>query len=154
VRDLQAFLRHAERGEGAAVVGPAPVGEAAGEAADGLVERVAERLRERGWDVVTGVGASSVRVDLAVRHPARSGRFLAGIETDGVNYARAATARDRDRLRPLVLSGLGWSLLRVWTVDWWRDADAETERLHRALQEALDADPGPGTEVAVQAPDA
>ena len=32
--------------------------------------------------------------------------------------------------------------------------DAETERLHRALQEALDADPGPGTEVAVQAPDA
>ncbi|MGD2018384.1 MAG: DUF4011 domain-containing protein, partial [Planctomycetota bacterium] len=150
VRDLQAFLRHAERGEGAAVVGPAPQSEAA----DGLVERVAERLRERGWDVVTGVGASSVRVDLAVRHPARSGRFLAGIETDGDNYARAATARDRDRLRPLVLSGLGWSLLRVWTVDWWRNADAETERLHRALQEALDADPGPGTEVAVPAPDA
>jgi hypothetical protein len=109
------------------------------------VERIAARLVELGWDVTTGVGASSVRMDIAVSHPGRPGRFLAGIETDGDNHARSATARDRDRLRPMVLTGLGWDLLRVWSVDWWRDADAEVERLDAQLRERLAADPGPGT---------
>ena len=49
----------------------------------------------------------------------------------------------------MVLSGLGWDLLRVWTVDWWRDADAEVERLDVALRERLAADPGPGTALSV-----
>lgn len=141
VRDLQAFLRHAERGSRG---GRAP-GVAAGGPSDGLVERIAARLVELGWEVTTGVGASSVRMDIAVAHPARPGRYLAGIETDGDNYARSATARDRDRLRPMVLTGLGWDLLRVWSVDWWRDADAEVERLDAQLRERLAADPGPGT---------
>ncbi|MDG1050032.1 MAG: DUF4011 domain-containing protein [Planctomycetota bacterium] len=141
VRDLQAFLRHAARGAGS---GSAP-SVASGGTTDGLVERLAARLVERGWEVATGVGASSVRVDVAVVHPGRPGRYLAGIETDGENYARSATARDRDRLRPMVLEGLGWDLLRVWTVDWWRDADAEVERLDALLRERLASDPGPGT---------
>ena len=144
VRDLQAFLRHAERG---ARSGAAPR-HATGGAADGMVERLAARLAERGWEVATGVGASSVRVDVAVLHPGRPGRFLTGIETDGENYARSATARDRDRLRPMVLAGLGWDLERVWAVDWWRDADAEVERLDALLRERLAADPGPGTALA------
>ena len=143
VRDLQAFLRHAERGTlSVSATSPASAG-----SSDGLVEHLAARLEERGWEVSTGVGASSVRVDVAVVHPARPGRFLAGIETDGENYARSATARDRDRLRPMVLTGLGWDLLRVWTVDWWRDPDAEVERLDACLRERLAADPGPGTAI-------
>ncbi len=148
VRDLQAFLRHAERGAGSGAALRPPLGSTASSSediADGLVERLAARLVERGWEVSTGVGASSVRVDVAVVHPGRPGRFLAGIETDGGNYARSATARDRDRLRPMVLSGLGWDLMRVWAVDWWRDADAEVERLDALLRERLEVDPGPGT---------
>jgi len=34
--------------------------------------------------------------------------YIVGILVDGENYAKAATARDRDQLRPTVLNGLGW----------------------------------------------
>ncbi|MEM9379498.1 MAG: DUF4011 domain-containing protein [Planctomycetota bacterium] len=144
VGDLRAFLRHAE-GRADVVAEDAESGAEHGTeperpSDDGLVRALASRLEARGWDVTTEVGASSVRVDLAVRHPERPGRFLMGIETDGRNYARSATARDRDRLRALVLDGLGWSLERAWAIDWWRDPDAEVERLDAALRAALEAD--------------
>jgi hypothetical protein len=139
VRDLQGFLRHAERGASAEHDEPAPI-RASERGRDALVPAIAARLAERGWDVDTEVGASAVRIDLAIRHPRDPGRHLLGIETDGLNYARAATARDRDRLRSLVLGGLGWTLERVWTVDWWRDPDAEIVRLDAAARSALEAD--------------
>jgi hypothetical protein len=56
-----------------------------------------------------------------------------GIVTDGVNHARFATARDRDRLQGEVLEGLGWRLTRAHAIDWWRDADAELARLEALL---------------------
>jgi len=137
VHDLRAFLKYAQR---AATATQGDRSQAATHRDDPLVQAIAVRLRQKGWDIETEFGASDVRVDLAVRHPERPKRFLLGIETDGRNYESAATARDRDRLRSLVLGGLGWSLARVWTVDWWRDADAEVERLDGLLRAALDAD--------------
>jgi hypothetical protein len=74
-----------------------------------------------------------VRVDLAVRDPADPTRFVLGVVTDGVNHARFATARDRDRLQGEVLVGLGWRLARIHAIDWWRDADAEVALLEASL---------------------
>jgi very-short-patch-repair endonuclease len=54
---------------------------------------------------------------------------------DGENYARAATARDRDQLRPTVLSGLGWDVLSVWTVDWWLDPEQNLTKLVSVLED-------------------
>jgi hypothetical protein len=62
---------------------------------------------------------------------------LAGVECDGATYHRAASARDRDRLRQAVLEGLGWRVLRVWSTDWWTNAGREADRLHAALDELL-----------------
>ncbi|MEM6673112.1 MAG: DUF4011 domain-containing protein [Planctomycetota bacterium] len=136
VRDLKAFLRYAERGS---LPSTEETGGSIDRPRDELVQSVASALRERGWDVDTDVGASRLRVDVAVREPERSDRFLVGIETDGFNYAHAATARDRDRLQSLVLEGLGWDLVRVWAIDWWRDPDAEIERLDARIRAALEA---------------
>ncbi|QDV04872.1 ATP-dependent RecD-like DNA helicase [Planctomycetes bacterium Poly30] len=146
VRDLRAFLAFAEHAEAEATGAGVASGETgAAVSRDPLVEVIGGRLQARGWTVEYDIGRSDVRVDLGVRHPDRPGAFLAGIETDGENYRRASTARDRDRLRSDVLGGLGWSLLRVWAVDWWRDADAEVERLHAELtrlqEEVLPEDP-------------
>ncbi|MBN0617346.1 DUF559 domain-containing protein, partial [Pseudomonas aeruginosa] len=85
-------------------------------------EAVANALRRKGWQVVTQVGVSSFRIDLAVVDPDAPGRYLAGVECDGATYHRSATARDRDKLREQVLRGLGWEILRIWSTDWWIDA--------------------------------
>jgi very-short-patch-repair endonuclease len=47
------------------------------------------------------------------------------------------TARDRDRLRQLILEGLGWTLHRVWSTDWWNDPDREFKKLEMAINKQL-----------------
>ncbi len=65
----------------------------------------------------------------------RPGQFLAGVECDGSAYHSSRSARDRDRLREEVLRGLGWTIVRVWSTDWFDDPNRETEKLEKRLQE-------------------
>lgn len=81
--------------------------------------QVINALRNRNWRVVPQVGVSGYRIDMAVVNPHAPGKFLLGIECDGATYHSAPTARDRDRLRQMVLEGLGWNIHRVWSTDWW-----------------------------------
>ena len=90
---------------------------------------VANRLAGAGYEAVPQVGVAGFRVDIGIRHPDFPSMFLIGVECDGATYHSAKSARDRDRLREEVLRGQGWQLYRVWSTDWFRDADAETRKL-------------------------
>lgn len=96
---------------------------------------VADRLRARGFEVDYQIGVSGFKIDLGIRHPDHPERYLAGIECDGAAYHSSKSARDRDRLREEVLTGLGWRLLRVWSTDWFDNADLQTARLAERLEE-------------------
>jgi hypothetical protein len=63
------------------------------------------------------------------------GRFLCGIECDGVAYHQSETARDRDRLRQQVLEARGWTIHRVWSTDWFKDRPGQVERLLALIAE-------------------
>lgn len=135
IRDLKNFLDFADRG-------PRALAEAVQGSVGGydspFEEAVAERLRDKGWEVVPQVGVSRFRIDLGIVDPDRPGDFLVGVECDGATYHRSATARDRDKVRAAVLEGLGWNLLRVWSTDWFVDQARETERLHAQLESILE----------------
>jgi very-short-patch-repair endonuclease len=136
VARLKQFLTFAEHGARAfATSSSGPLGdfESSFEAA------VAERLRARGWVVHPQIGVSGFRVDLGVVDPDAPGAFLAGVECDGATYHRSASARDRDRLRQAVLENLGWRVLRIWSTDWWTNAQRETDRIHLSLVDLLTA---------------
>ncbi len=134
VRHLKAFLDYAVRG---AIALPAQNSGSQGEMESPFEEAVAAHLEKRGWEVVPQVGVSGYRVDLGIRHPDKAGLYLAGVECDGATYHSSATARDRDKVRDQVLRGLGWNILRVWSTDWWFDAEGAIERLHLSLNDAL-----------------
>ncbi|WP_373057945.1 AAA domain-containing protein [Zunongwangia sp. H14] len=102
-------------------------------------KEVAEALRKKGWEVRTQIGVGGYRVDLGVVHPEYSGQFLAGIECDGARYHSAKSARDRDILRQMVLEGLGWNILRIWSTDWWYDNEKCMDKLHQELEVLLAA---------------
>ena len=130
-RDLRAFLDYARRGGAFA--------SSHGGTPDPLTLALRDALVQRGWTVQTQVGSSNYQVDLAVLDE-KGERFLAGIEWDGPPYRAASSARDRDRLRHSVLSGLGWRLLRVWAPDWWRDPGRVAEEVDQWLrQEPLES---------------
>jgi very-short-patch-repair endonuclease len=134
VEHLKAFLDYAVRG---AIALPAQNTGSQGEMESPFEEAVAAQLERRGWQVVPQVGVSGYRIDLGIRHPDHSGIYLAGVECDGATYHGSATARDRDKVREQVLRGLGWTILRVWSTDWWFNAEEAIERLHQALDQAL-----------------
>ncbi len=98
------------------------------------VERALDRL---GLKIRRQVGCSGFRIDLALVHPERQGRYLLGIECDGATYHSSRTARDRDRLRQEVLEGLGWRICRVWSTDWVRDPERQIKRIMLAYEEEL-----------------
>ncbi len=106
------------------------------EEGDHLLKEVRAWLESRGLVVVERVGRSLARIDLAVADRNRPGNYVLGIIADGPSYARAGNARDRERLRQEVLTGLGWSLHRVWSQEWIRDRDREGERILEALDRA------------------
>ncbi|HZW08883.1 MAG TPA: DUF3320 domain-containing protein, partial [Phycisphaerales bacterium] len=140
VRHFKRFLEYAERG-------PAAIAEAAAAHRGAITPSeleadVRDALAERGWSVDARVGCAGYRVDLAVRHPEREGRYVLGIECDGPMYRGASTARDRERTRHSVLEGLGWRLTRVWSPAWRVDREgciaqieAEIERARRESAE-------------------
>jgi very-short-patch-repair endonuclease len=113
--------------------------QAAAECESPLEQEIHDALVLRGWQLHKQVGCSGYRIDLAVVHPEREGRYAIGIECDGANYHRARSARDRDRLRDSVLSDLGWQLVRVWSTDWWTDPERELEKLDVAIRSAVAA---------------
>jgi very-short-patch-repair endonuclease len=133
VRDLKHFLEYAERGPKALAAASSASTDAV---ADSEFERlVADRIRAAGFEVHHQVGCSGYRIDLGIVDPKAQGRYILGVECDGATYHRAATARDRDKLRQLVLEGLGWRLHRIWSTDWWHDAEGQTTNLLQVLKE-------------------
>jgi hypothetical protein len=78
---------------------------------------------------------------LGVRHPAKAGTFLLGIECDGASYHSGRSARDRDRLRQEILENLGWKIHRIWSTDWFKSRESEIKRLLRRIEEILESDP-------------
>jgi very-short-patch-repair endonuclease len=58
-----------------------------------------------------------------------------GIECDGATYHSAKSARDRDRLRQEVLENLGWEIRRIWSTDWFRNADSQLRPLLLELEQ-------------------
>ncbi|RJF80849.1 DUF3320 domain-containing protein [Oleomonas cavernae] len=137
VADLKAFLDFAERGP---VALPARDRGSLGPVESPFEEAVAAALHARGWDVRSQIGVSGFRIDLGIVHPDFAGRWLAGIECDGAQYHRTATARDRDKLRQAVLERLGWTILRIWSTDWFRSGGIVADRIDLALRDLLAKD--------------
>lgn len=101
-----------------------------------LEEDVYEALTAQGLQVQTQIGIAGFFIDLAVVDPEQPGRYLLGIECDGMSYHHSRSARDRDRLRQSVLESQGWTLLRIWGCDWFRQPRAQTERVLAAVEAA------------------
>jgi very-short-patch-repair endonuclease/DNA polymerase III delta prime subunit len=121
---LRDFLLYAEHGRlDSAVV------QAAARTESPFEREVFMELTRRGLELQPQVGVAGYRIDFGVRDPELPGRFLCGIECDGVAYHSTETARDRDRLRQQVLEARGWTIYRLWSTDWFKDRAGQIERL-------------------------
>jgi very-short-patch-repair endonuclease len=112
--------------------------------------QVRDALAREGVPLTPQLGVSGYRVDLALRHPDRPGRYVLAVECDGASYHSSPIARERDRLRQEQLERIGWRFHRIWSSEWFADPRGVTERVVAAWRRAViesdadeEADPAP-----------
>ena len=132
VAGLKGFLEFAERGK-LATVQRTNIG---AETNNAVAAYMAAALENMGYKVKYGIGCSEFKVDIGIINPDNEEEYLLGILLDG-NNGNSSTARDRYVLQPSVLQGLGWNIIRVWTLDWLDDR----ERVLRNIKSAIESIP-------------
>jgi very-short-patch-repair endonuclease len=138
---LKRFLKYAQTGD---YDMPVP----SGGGPDSLFEElVGQALINAGYEIHRQVGSAGFFIDIAVVDPEKPGRYILGIECDGASYHSSRTARDRDRIRQEVLEGLGWTIYRIWSTDWFQNPEAELRKCCAAIEKAKSLCPSitPGT---------
>lgn len=132
VAGLKGFLEFAERGRLAAVQHGTDLN-----VKNTISECIAKAVENMGYKVKCNIGSSEFKVDIGIIDPANENEYLLGILLDGQNSSGSSTAQDRFILQPSVLKGLGWNIMRVWTLDWFDDS----ERVLRNIKAAIDEIP-------------
>ena len=144
VAGLKAFLEFARNGRMAVSAGQV---KAPTEHAE-IIDAVAGEIRKMGYEVDTSVGRSAFKIDLAVLDPKNDQNYLLGIICDGTRYYETKTERDREICQPGVLQGLGWKLMRLWSVDWLMNKEAVLDRIRKALEKPEEPKPASAPKVA------
>ncbi|MDY4219527.1 MAG: DUF3320 domain-containing protein [Candidatus Faecousia sp.] len=118
----------------------------------GIHGSICQALQEAGYGTRAMVGHSGYRIDVGVIDPRDPERYLLGILLDGPAYGSAKTTRDRELAQISVLRGLGWSIHRIWTADWWDNREKELQRILSLLEKRLTDTPEAPTPVAEPKP--
>ncbi len=126
VAALRSFLEFAKTGQ---IKGVPSQGKAYG-----VLLSVSDFLQQNGYESVANLGQSKFKIDLAVIDPSNPEKYLLGILTDGGSYKEAKTTTDRELSSFSVLSGLGWNLHRLWSVDYWENPSKEQEKILALLK--------------------
>ena len=105
------------------------------ENAQGIMEHICQAVTAGGYQYQRAVGHSKFKVDIAVINPYNPEEYLLGIILDGESYRQSQNTKDREVAQVSVLSGLGWELHRIWTMDWWDNREKELAKLMQRLGE-------------------
>ncbi|MEM3852107.1 MAG: DUF4011 domain-containing protein [Methanomassiliicoccales archaeon] len=94
---------------------------------DAIGEEILSLIKMGDMETATGVGVSRPLIDVAVFNK-EQGKGTA-ILLDGRQYGGFMNARDRDRLLPMMLEGLGWKVSVVWSSGWLANSDSIMRRI-------------------------
>ena len=130
VMGLKAFLAYAEKGKIAL-----PVRSKMDHSDEtGYEHVIAQELSKHGYEVHHQIGCSAYKIDLAIIDKKNSSSYILGILTDGKNYQRAQTSKDREVTQLSVLQQLGWNIHKVWSTEWWEKPTKVTNDILEAIR--------------------
>ena len=81
-------------------------------------EQIKERLEKMGYAVDSGLGNTNNRISLAV-YDKESDKYLVGVELDRDAFRASESCLERDVYKPRFLEARGWTIMRIWSRDWW-----------------------------------
>ncbi|CAN5752091.1 DUF3320 domain-containing protein [soil metagenome] len=132
VASIKAFLEYAEKGRSTLGLRKTTTVNT-----DESFEKIlADKIRNQGYEVNTNIGCSGYRIDIGIVNKNKPSQYILGILCDGYNYQSAKTAKDREIIQQDVLKLLGWTLHKVWSTDWWENADRVIDYILEAIKNA------------------
>ena len=102
----------------------------------GFEKLMAAEIRKHGYDVHTNIGCSGYRIDIGIVNKEKPSEYILGILCDGNNYYAAKAAKDREIIQHEVLRLLGWTLHKIWSTDWWENAERVMDNVLEAIRNA------------------
>lgn len=102
----------------------------------GVEREIAARIASLGYQVKIDIGSSKYKIDIGILNPKDPEEYILGILLDGKSYIAAKTARDRNIAQISVLESLGWSICRIWLLDWWESPDKVMDKIKKAIDDA------------------
>ena len=100
---------------------------------DSLLKDITAAIRNEGYEVKTNIGCSEYRMDIGIVDPEDPENYLLGLVLDGENMKASKTVADRFAVQPSVLSGLGWKIMHIWTLEWLDDPRPVMNKIKEAL---------------------
>lgn len=95
----------------------------------GIADDICARFKAADYKTDKGIGKSGYKVDIGVVSKNKEGTYCLGILLDGPVYKAAGTTTSREVSQINVLNGLGWNIVRVWSIEWWENPDKEFRKL-------------------------
>ena len=132
VAGIKAFLEYAEKGRSTLAIRKSIIENNQG----GFEKTLAEKIRKQGYEVHTNIGCSGYRIDIGIVNKAKPSEYILGILCDGNNYHAAKTAKDREIIQQEVLKLLGWNIHKIWSTDWWENANRVMDDTLQAIKNA------------------
>lgn len=104
-------------------------------------KQIADKLTALGYKTEINLGEGLSRISVAV-YDKRSDKYVLGIQLDRSVMNGRSTALERDLFACRFLAGRGWKIMRVWSRDWWHDADGVIANIVRVLGDTPTEAPG------------
>ncbi len=97
-----------------------------------LENEIKAELVKLGYSVETNLGNTDYKISLAI-YDKTADRYLLGIECDYSAYKSSPSILERDVYRNKFLTSRGWTIMRVWSRDWWLNKQKVINNIVKAV---------------------
>lgn len=97
---------------------------------DEIIKEVYQEIARHGFQVEANVGIGAYSIDIAVK---QDNKYLLGIEFDAKLFKNAYSYRERDYFRYKYLEARGWSVYRIWSMNWQKNKNAVIGKIMEKL---------------------
>lgn len=133
VEGLKGFLKFASQNRNIAIKDD----QITSSTTNAVISEIANEIKKLGYKVNCNIGCSKYKIDIGIVDPENNDNYILGILADGENCKNSATSKDRFVLQPSVLKGLGWKIMRIWTLDWLDNSDRVIEKIKSEIDKAI-----------------
>lgn len=100
----------------------------------GILVQLKKDLEERGYKSEINLGTSGFKIDLAIEDIKNPDEYLAALMIDG-GFTKSDSLDDRVSTQTIMLQRLGWKIVNLWTVDWFKNKELSIDMIIKNIEE-------------------